>query len=192
MKNCENFEIFRKIAKKLLKDSIILPEELDIISYGLDNLGNNVLSFLLVLVIGGAVGHLRDSFIFLCLIFPLRKYSGGFHAETKERCSYISIGILIISFIIFFKLEWKVREFVAITLVCSSIIFLLVPVDSINKPLDSLEYRVYQKRAKLVLVNEILLFGMALYVKCKEILIIIAMCFFIISISLFAGKLKYE
>ena len=68
----------------------------------------------------------------------------------------------------------------------------MVPVDSINKPLDSLEYRVYQKRAKLVLVTEIMLFGMALYVKRKKVLIIIAMCFFIISISLFTGKLKYE
>ncbi len=172
-----------KMTEKFLKDGIILPEEVDIIRYGLDTLGNNVLGFLLVL---------RDSFIFWCLIFPLRKYSGGFHAETKERCSYISVGILIISYIIFFKLEWKVRELVAVTLFCSSVIFLLVPVDSINKPLDSLEYRVYQKRAKLVLVTEIMLFGMALYVKCKKVLIIIAMCFFIISISLFTGKLKYE
>ena len=181
-----------KMTEKFLEDGIILPEEVDIIRYGLDTLGNNVLGFLLVLVIGGAFGHLRDSFIFWCLIFPLRKYSGGFHAETKERCSYISVGILIISYIIFFKLEWKVRELVAVTLFCSSVIFLLVPVDSINKPLDSLEYRVYQKRAKLVLVTEIMLFGMALYVKCKKVLIIIAMCFFIISISLFTGKLKYE
>lgn len=181
-----------KMTEKLLEDGIILPEEVDIIRYGLDTLGNNVLGFVFVLGIGGIFGHLRDSFIFWWLIFPLRKYSGGFHAETKEKCSFISVGILIISYVIFFKLEWKVRGLVAITLFCSSIIFLLVPVDSINKPLNSLEYRVYQKRAKLVLVTEIMLFGIALCAKCKKVLIIIAMCFFIISISLFAGKLKYE
>ena len=77
--------IGKKLAGILLRDRIISSEEVEVVEYGLENLGSSLLGMFITLLIGYCFGFLRGSFWLWLLIFPLRKNAGGYHAETKGR-----------------------------------------------------------------------------------------------------------
>ena len=73
------------LAGKLLRDGGISTEEVEIVEYGLENLGSSLIGMSITLIIGYCFDFLLGSFLLWLLIFPLRKNAGGFHAETKGR-----------------------------------------------------------------------------------------------------------
>lgn len=178
------------LTGKLLKDEVIAQEEAEVIKYGLENIGSNLLGLLMILAIGACFRHMLESFFLWLLIFPLRKNAGGFHAKTKTRCMLVSAGMLIVSFICLGRMEWTKTAYVLIAAVFFGIIFLLAPVGNQNKLLDEMEQRVYRKRTRIVLLLESMLLILACVFEWKELLAVITMCFSIVGITLLAGKIK--
>lgn len=111
------------LTKSLLNDNVILEDETNIITYGLENLIGNIVGILVTLVMGAFFHHILDSFMVWLLAFPLRKYAGGFHAKTRGRCLITSITMILISFVIFFQFEWEMMTIFLIALAFSIIIF---------------------------------------------------------------------
>ncbi len=181
------------LTKSLLNDNVILEDETNIITYGLENLIGNIVGILVILVMGAFFHHTLDSFMVWLLAFPLRKYAGGFHAKTRGRCLITSITMILISFVIFFQFEWEMMTIFLIALAFSIIIFFLAPVGNPNKPLDELEHKMYQMKSRGFLLVEGMVLCFALCFKQERMVIAITICFFMVGISLLAGtvKLKY-
>lgn len=182
-----------EIIQKLLKDGMIVEEETDIVEYGLRNMLHNLVGISITLIIGWIFGNLKEGGILLFLIFPLRKYAGGFHANTRKGCLFSSICLLVISFEIFFKIKWTSGECMFLSIIFFFIILVLVPVENPIKPLDNLEHRAYGRRAKTILIVELVMLGVSLLLKWKRLMIVITMNFCMVGIILIAGmiKLKY-
>jgi len=68
----------------------------------------------------------------------------------------------------------------------------MAPVENDNKLLDQTEYRIYRKRTRLVLLLEGTLFMLALFLGWKELTVVLTIVFFIVGISLLAGKVKRQ
>lgn len=179
-----------KIAGILLRDGVISPEEAEIVEYGLENLGSSLLGMAVTLLTGYCFGFLRGSFLLWLLIFPLRKNAGGYHAATKGRCLLFSAAMLFVSVVCFVQMELPDMDCILIASCCFVIIFLLAPVENDNKHLDQMEYLVYQRRTRMILLLESVLFAIAATFKWKELITVITMVFFIVGISLVAGKIK--
>lgn len=179
------------ITEKLLSDNMISEEEFKVIAYGLENLGTNISGLFLTLAIGNLFSHGMDSFLVWLLVFPLRKYAGGFHAETKRKCLFISTGMIIVSYFIFFQIQWKTVSLILVTSISAVIIYFSAPVGNPKKPLDLLEQKIYGTKARKVLLLEGILFSFALYFNWQRLATIIAICFFMVGISLLAGKIKF-
>ena len=184
----EVLKIGKKLAGMLLRDRIISPEEVEIVEYGLENLGRSLLGMSITLLIGYCFGFLRGSFLLWLLIFPLRKNAGGYHAETKGKCLLYSSAILFVSVICFVRIEWPEIGYTLVTAFFCAIIFLLAPVENENKRLEQVEYRVYRKRARMVLLLESTLFVIALAFRWEELIAVITIGFFIVGMSLMIGK----
>lgn len=182
-----------EIVQKLLKDGMIAEEETDIVEYGLRNMLHNLAGIFITLIIGWIFRNLKEGVILLLLIFPLRKYAGGFHANTRKGCLFSSICLLVISFEIFFKIKWTSEGCIFLSIIFFFIILVLVPVENPNKPLDDLEHRVYGRRAKTILIIELVMLGVSLLLKWKRLMIVITMNFCMVGFILIAGviKLKY-
>lgn len=180
------------MARRLLKDGVILPEELEIVEYGLENLGSNLLGLLVTLMIGLCFDFLLGSFLLWLLIFPLRKNAGGFHASTKGRCLLFSAGMLLVSIICFVYVECSESVYSLIAVFSFLVIFVMAPVENDNKLLDQTERRIYRKRTRLVLLLEGTLFMLALFFGWKELTVVLTIVFFIVGISLMAGKVKRQ
>ncbi len=174
----------------LLRDGVISPEEVEIVEYGLENLGSSLLGMLITLMIGSCFDFLLGSFLLWLLIFPLRKNAGGFHAETKGRCMLFSSAMLLVSIICFVWIEWPEIGYMLIAGFFSLIIFFMAPVENHKKPLDQVEYRVYRRRTRILLLLEGILFIAAFVLDWKELMIALTIDFFVVAVSLLAGRIK--
>lgn len=180
------------LTENLLADNIISKKEVNIINYGLESLIGNIIGLLVILVIGAFFDHIIDSLIVWLLAFPLRKYAGGFHARTRGRCLITSMGLNLVSYIIFFQCRWKTMDIFLMALTFSIIIFFLAPVGTPNKPLDKSEKTVYRRRTREFLVLEEILLIFALCINLERLVTAITICFFMVGMSLLAGKVKSE
>lgn len=180
------------LAGVLLRDGIISPDEIEIVEYGLENLGSSMLGMLITLAIGFCFDYLFESFLLWLLIFPLRKNAGGFHARTKGRCLLFSTAMLLVSIICFVQIEWPVTGHILIVAISTVVIFTMAPVENNNKHLDQAEQKVYRKRTRMILTLECMLFIFALVLDLKELVVVITIDFFIVSVSLLAGRIKLQ
>lgn len=176
----------------LLRDGVISPDEVEIVEYGLENLGSSMLGMLITLAIGFCFDFLFGSFLLWLLIFPLRKNAGGFHARTKGRCLLFSTVMLLVSIICFVQRGWPVVGYILIVAISAVVIFIMAPVENNSKHLDQTEQKVYRKRTRMILTLECMLFIFALVLDLKELVVAITIDFFIVSISLLAGKIKLQ
>ena len=84
----------KSIAGKLLGEGAIMPEELEVVEYGIDSLFDNLWGLAVTLMVGFVFRFFWGSFLLWLFVFPLRKYAGGFHAKTK-----MILSILVDTFI---------------------------------------------------------------------------------------------
>lgn len=180
----------KELARMLLRDDIISSEEVEIVEYGLENLGSNLLGMLITMAIGYFFSFLPGSVLLWLMIFLLRKNAGGYHASTRGRCMLFSTAVLLVSFVIFVRLSFPEIIYVMTAVFSFAIILFMAPVENENKHLDQMEHRVYRKRTMLILVLEGTLYVMAFFFHWKGLIIVLTMDFFIVAVTLLVGKLK--
>jgi accessory gene regulator B len=178
------------ITNSFSKEGIISDEEKEIVRFGMDSLEGNFLGIILTLAVGICFKHTRDALILWVLLFPLRKNAGGYHAQTKVRCLFISTVMLIIAFTLFTVIGYTMTFYGICFMVSGCIIWFLAPIENTSKELDVTECKVYQKRTRIALGAEGIIFILALYFKWKNEVINICMTFFLVSISLLMGVMK--
>lgn len=177
----------QRLADQFVRDGVVAPEDAEIVRYGLEALADNMLAFLLTALVGFFYGSLLSGIALWVLIFPLRKYAGGYHAKTKARCYLISVGMLVVAFVLLYQPVYHpVVYFILVAI--SSYIFMNAPVDHENKVLDMTERRVYRRRTRVVLVLESTLFVIAWTLGLGNLMVVITMCFGIVGVALVMGK----
>lgn len=178
------------LAGMLLRDGAISPDEVEIVRYGLENLGSSLLGMSITLIIGHCFEFLWGSFLLWLLIFPLRKNAGGFHAETRCRCLLFSSMMLLVSIICFVQISWSMTGYILITTLSFTVIFFMAPIENGNKHLDQDEHRIYRKRTRLILLSEGALFVIAVAFGWEELVVVITIDFFVVGVSLVIGRVK--
>ncbi len=179
----------RLLTKYLYKAGAVAAEDMEVVQYGLETFVENMFGLGTIVFIGGCFGHLLSSFILWLLIFPLRKFAGGFHAKTRINCTLLSISMLLFTFAIFIAKEWSVFTYSMIMLVMFGIVYVMAPIDTPNKRLDWREYQVYRRQTRGILVVEGGLFVLAVVLRVEVLYTAVVMCFFIVAVSLVAGKI---
>lgn len=165
-----------------------MPENAEIVQYGLEVLAGNLSGALITLGIGYCFGSILSGIILWTLIFPLRKYAGGYHAKTRGRCYLISAGMLILAFALLYLPDYQPEIYPIVALISGIYIFVNAPVDNENKVLDTVEQKMYRKRARIVLGVESALFAVAWMAGWRDLAAVVVMGFGIVGMSLVAGK----
>lgn len=179
----------QRITDRFIRDGIILPENAEVVKYGLETLADNMLAFLMTAAVGFFYGSTLSGIVLWMLVFPLRKYAGGYHARTKARCFLISAGMLALAYGLLYRQDCHPGIYFAIAIVSSGYIYRNAPVDNVNKVLDAVERKVYRRRARIVLGVESALFAVAWIAGWRELAAVVVMSFGIVGVSLMAGKL---
>ena len=159
-----------KVLEYQIKSKYICEQEKDIYQYAYLIFFEECINLLVAIIIGCFFGEIQLVVCFLCSYIPLRRYSGGYHADKGYLCGIVS-AILIIFLCMLNKMNINMFVFQAgyiFLLILQISICGLAPVDSKNKRLSKTEKRKYRKITTILLVLQIMLmlFGLLLKVEC--------------------------
>ncbi len=171
-------------------NSLSEEERKEIIEYGLTRSKVFIGGILVTLVIGVFFGVFIQSVIFLLVFSSLRRYAGGYHADSENKCYAISFIIIILSFWCIKSIEYDVRTCFLMQAFSLFIILLLSPVENKNRKLEICERKKYGKKTKRTAIILFLL-SILLYVfNVDNIIPPIVIAYLLVTILLIAGYIK--
>lgn len=182
--------ISKKITDSMIAKKLIPPEEKEIYIFGMKQLFFNIINVITLLAIGILMGMPGEAVIFISGFSMIRKYAGGFHADTPLMCYFITCAV---AFAVLYILDGIDLELCLLPYaVASGIVLTLAPMESANKPLDKIEKLIYREKsvcvwtAELILAFILILLGQSGLSKC------IMMATIVSAISLLLAYLKTE
>lgn len=134
-------------------------EEKAVLNYGLFILMHTTMAILATIFIGVFSGMLVEMFIISIVASLLKRYSGGVHSTTPERCLITGIILSFTLSIFCRKLIYIVDDsnlivLTMIALICSYyILYKKAPVPSKNKPLNKESTRKRLRKRAFILMN---------------------------------------
>lgn len=173
-------------------DTISEEDRKEIIQYGIKSGKVFLISTLITTLIGCFFGVFFESIIFWFSFCLLRKYAGGYHADTEKRCYLISFIIVNISLLSIKKIVLDIMWGILTETIILFIIFFLAPIETENHCLDEDEKRKYAIKTKFIILNLYLVFITSLYFNKISIAISVEMANLIVAISLLFGAMKLK
>lgn len=135
-----------KIADGIALQLSLEEEKRSVIAYGVIGILQFTTLLLMITIIGLVSGSLYESLIIFSSVAFIRKSTGGAHSKTMSGCntvSVLSIALLAISsrYLLSTPIDSYINSGITVIvfLVGYVIFYLLVPVDSPNKPIVTIE-----------------------------------------------------
>lgn len=176
------------VISKLIYYHLVKQEEIEIYKFGLECYILKILHYTTYCLVALICGRLYEFLIFIVSYIMLRKYAGGFHANTRAGCLLISnvalLGILIIGE----RIQNSVFLFL-ISILSVVVIILFAPVDNPNRILSSQEREKFKRCTIFICLFELTLafIGYRLvYLKWIHFGIITG------ALMIICGKIKYS
>lgn len=135
------------ITDTLWEQGIIQEEDIDKCRYGLDVFISSILEIASILIIAVAMRNFPQTLLFFTAFVPLRIYAGGYHADTKLRCYFVSLATYAIFTIAIYVLPVKSYLATALSATAFTVTMILssTPVIHKNKSVNDIERKYYRK-----------------------------------------------
>lgn len=180
--------IAQKVTTRLLVRRVIKGSDYEIYQYGLELLLTSILDLLTLIVIGLAMGMIRQAIIFVLSFIMMRRYAGGYHSSTPLRCYILTSLVILNSLSVMKYIEINIFIYLGLYVVSAIIILTCSPVQSENKKLDIIEKTMYRKKTVLIWCFESALVVCALVLNHQEIGICVIMAHIILGVSILLGR----
>lgn len=183
--------LVNRFLENLKIKGIVDNDNLEFIRYGLYQLANYILFWICQIILYLFFGHLWDGIIFLIAFIFLRRYAGGYHANTRIRC-FIYSNLISLSYVGFCNLESIYNDTLLTLLFAASIVVILIfsPIDNENKRLDEEEKIKYKSKVTKIIMIDILLVIISKYIGIEKIYNILICSVIITSVLVLLGYLK--
>lgn len=180
------------LVEKLINNGTVQKENKQIYQYGVNQIFNNLLSFISFSLIAVLLKAIPESLVFLAAYIPLRVYAGGYHAKTPLRCwilsnLLLSVVILIVCYASISQIWYDIFSSISVFL-----ILFFIPVESYTKPLDEEERNIFRKHGRVILFFEVIIFFFLHLFAWNKFAEILAMVWISLSILLLIGKRKLK
>ncbi|HGG0417740.1 TPA: accessory gene regulator ArgB-like protein [Clostridium sporogenes] len=168
-------QVSNKIGNKISSNLNLDKDTEEIITYGAFAVLQTLWAFLCVIILGVIFNVLVESIIIVLTIAIFRKYSGGIHANSPNKCAifgaFICVGLSL--FVKNISIDFNLT-FIGIfifTFFCSYYtIYKFVPVDTKNKPIENKEEKLRLKKCSFLIIGILFLIEILLilfYLKYK-------------------------
>ncbi len=181
-----------KLTRRLLSKGTIEEQDTDIYIYGLFIFLSYLFYFSITILLGFLFSCVFESIIHFLTFQFIRKFAGGYHANTESRCEIMSIAsialcVLIIKLSKTFDFQIALLIITAISAIC---IFFFSPLESYEKPLTDREFNRYRKISRLILLIVSALVLLSFIFEWKFLFAPSCLSITLESILLVAGKVK--
>lgn len=161
-----------------------------IVEYGIKRGKVIFLTTFIALLLGGLMGVFYQGMIFWFCLSILRRYAGGYHADTQNRCYVISLIVVIISLLSIKQTNYIGTLSILLQFIGLLTILFLAPVENRNRILDKNEKKKYAIRTKTIAVLLCFIY-IFLYIKNRQDgAIAIGMAYLVVAVSLITGYIK--
>ncbi len=138
-----------KLISVMEESGAMKAEDRELVKQGLINMMTMILWLITVTILGMVFSAVIESFFFLCFLYFLRTFSGGYHCKSSRNCYILSVlTLIVILLIINYTPESDMRLISVIsTLISIPVIFQFAPVEARTKPLDAEEKVQFRRKA---------------------------------------------
>lgn len=147
--------ISKKFIKFFIDNNIIKSEDRELYEYALNITISAVIHILTIIVLGMIFGLVVESIIFYLCFIAIRKFAGGYHAETAGRCYFFSVLLSVLLLVVLKLLVCNISNIVvaivfAVELISLVCIWIMAPLDTENNPLSDKEKTVYRRITRVI------------------------------------------
>lgn len=165
-------------------------EREEIVRYGIKRGKVIFISTLITIFLGWVLGVFWQSIIFWFCLSILRKYAGGYHADTEKQCYLISFIMVFTSLLCIKLITYSTFWGIALQTICLLIIFFLAPVENMNHILDEDEKRKYGMRTKIISILFCSGYVILLFQNKQNVMRALVIANVVVSVSLVMGYIK--
>jgi accessory gene regulator B len=141
-------KIPKYITQWLIEKNVIAVQEFDVYQYGVFLLLTTIVDIVTILTLAIIFDELQSIICFLISFIELRRYAGGYHANSIWGCYFATVVVSMIVILCIKCLEIPFLILLVIGGFVGVIIVSLAPVSSKNKRLDEVEHVIYRKRVR--------------------------------------------
>ena len=185
----KKIRLTQRLTQMLVDHGVIPEENRELYQYGFDQGAFQLLNWLITIPILLLFGMFWEGMIFLICYRMLRVNAGGAHAKTKLRCTFYSTLLIIVCLLIIRYFPFTFFTELGILICSCCVILAYAPVEDANKPLDFAELHHFGKRARLILLFEVIVWA-----GCSVFCCMISPCIITavatLAVMLVFGKIK--
>ena len=135
------------IADMLWTQGIIQEDDIDKCKYGIDLFISSFLEIISILAIAAFLGNFIETVLLFVFFVPHRIYAGGYHADTKLKCYFISLVMYGFSYTLANITPSGMFVLINVigTLFSLIMVLIMAPIIHINKNVNDIERRNYRK-----------------------------------------------
>ncbi|WP_434305784.1 accessory gene regulator ArgB-like protein [Clostridium botulinum] len=172
--------VSNKIGSKISSNLNLDKDTEEIIAYGAFAVLQILWSFLCVVILGAIFNVLMESIIVVLTIAIFRKYSGGIHANSPNKCAIFGAIICIIMALIVKNINVSfnlmfILIFILVYMYSYYTIYKFVPVDTKSKPIENIDEKLRLKKCSFLVISILILMEILLilsYLKYNNITLI--------------------
>ncbi len=182
------YYISKRLTDYILNKGVIEEKDYDIYNYGFVCFLEVTLSTVTSIIIALFLGMLRPCLFFFLIFIPMRSYGGGLHLNSYLACYIASCFILTISLLAVKYATLPLLISFLIYLVSAAFILLTGPVDHPNRSVDAYENDIFKKKTNITILFSTVISVILLFYKNNSYLMLEAIVFAFLAITLIAGK----
>ena len=143
--------ISNNITELFIKHNLISDDKKEIYAYGFEIIISTIFYALIFIFSSLLTSTFWESIILFFGFHFIRKFCGGFHANTYLKCHFMTAltHFIAIGFILFFPSKLQVVFSTVNLYTCGLLIIFFAPVDHKNKRFIKNEYRSFRKKSIL-------------------------------------------
>jgi accessory gene regulator B len=183
-----NIKLSDMLINRLIRRNIISDSDSEIYKFGVEQLGFTVINMITIVILGMVFGEVLEGLLFALSFMSLRSVAGGFHASTATRCYLLTTVVIVTVLSVMKFMDLGIEVYGFIYIISGTIIILLSPVESENKPLDKIEEIVYRRRTWFLLGIQSVCVMIAYYINADNLVESIILAQFVLSLSLIIGE----
>lgn len=140
------------LANFLLKEEIVDASQLPWIKYGLEKRISTLLVGIPFLLLAFMLTSIPCGIFFFISYFFVRKYVGGYHAQTMCGCLFFSLFSELVLLIMLYPIQ-SIHNPCFTTFICTILVFLLAPYNHPNLHLNIPEISACKKRSRIRIIT---------------------------------------
>ncbi len=185
-------ELGKRLTNTLINNNQIDESERCLYEYGFFIFLSNATYVIITLVFGSIFSILIESIVFYIAFSLIRRYAGGFHASSEMKCTLITTISIFLCLLCTKLCETNNIQIpiLVLTSIATVLIFVLCPLDTLEKPLTKEEYKYFRKISWLILLLIVLTISIGWHFKLEFIMYPCCMSLILESILLVLGKIK--